>query len=151
MDGLQADGWRRLGAAEGFLAGVGPLWWRRDGEGLAMGFRVEPRHCNPVGACHGGMLMTLADVVMGFGLGDRLGGTRFVPTVGLSGDFLAPAPLGAVVSGRAEILRQGRRLGFAQCVLRTERNAMVLRASGTFQLDRGADAGFSADALFKGS
>jgi uncharacterized protein (TIGR00369 family) len=145
------DGWRPFGARAGFLAGVGPLLWRRDADGLAMGFRVADRHCNPVGFCHGGMLMTLADVVMGFGLGDRLGQSRFVPTIALAGAFRAPAPLGTLVWGRAEVLRQGRRIGFAQCLLRTQADAIVLRASGTFQLDRPADAAFSAAALFPGA
>ncbi len=145
----QVDGWLPLAARTGFLAGVGPLLWRRDPGGLAMGFRVAERHCNPVGTCHGGMPMTLADVVMGFGLGDRLDEGRFVPTVGMSADFLAPAPLGTLVWGRAEVLRRGGRTGFAQCLLRAG-DAMVLRASGVFQLDRRADPGYSAAVLFAG-
>ncbi|MGE0717693.1 MAG: PaaI family thioesterase [Alphaproteobacteria bacterium] len=140
-------GWQRLAAREGFLATVGQLWWRRGADGLEMGFRVGPVHCNPVGACHGGMLMTCADVIMGFGLGDALGGGGFVPTIGLTGDFLAPAPAGAFVSGRADILRRGRRIGFAQCLLAADGTA-VLRASGTFQLDRRPDPGYAAAALF---
>lgn len=148
-DASHADeGWRPLAAGGGFLAAVGPLLWRRDPDGLAMGFRVGAHHCNPVGACHGGMLMTLADVVMGFGLGDRLGEDRFVPTIGMTADFLAPAPRGRLVWGRVEVLRQGRRTGFAQCLLRTGRDDIVMRASGLFQLDRPADPGVSPAALF---
>ncbi|MCC7271064.1 MAG: PaaI family thioesterase [Alphaproteobacteria bacterium] len=147
MDGAPA-GWHRLAVADGFLATVGPLWWRRDGDGFAMGFRAAPQHCNPVGFCHGGMLITAADVVMGFGLGAALGTGGFVPTIGLAGDFLAPAPAGAFVAGRAEILRRGRRLGFAQCLLAAD-EVPVLRANGTFQLDRPADAGFSMRELFR--
>ena len=62
---------------------------------------------------------------------------------------LAPAPLGTLVWGRAEVLRRGGRTGFAQCLLRAG-DAMVLRASGVFQLDRRADPGYSAAVLFAG-
>ena len=151
MAGEDADAdWQPLAVEAGFLAGVGPLLWRRGPAGFAMGIRVAPHHCNPVGACHGGMLMTLADVIMGFGLGDLADDGRFVPTVNLTADFLAPAPLGALVWGRAEVLRRGRRTGFAQCLLRAG-DAIVMRASGVFQLDRPADPGFSAARLFGGN
>ena len=150
MDASGDHGWLPLAVSAGFLADIGPLLWRRDAEGLAMGFHVAERHCNPVGACHGGMLMTLADVILGFGLADRLEDRCFVPTIGMTADFLAPAPLGALVWGRAEVLRRGGRTGFAQCLLRAG-DAMVLRASGVFQLDRRADPGYSAAALFAGA
>src|SRR3546814_5703140 len=51
----------------GFMAVNGPLWGRIDDDGLpVMGFRVEARHCNPMQTCHGGMLMTFADMLLGF-------------------------------------------------------------------------------------
>lgn len=41
-----------------------PLYGRRDGDALCFGLRVERRHFNPAGSCHGGMLTTLADMLL---------------------------------------------------------------------------------------
>jgi len=119
---------------EGNFADVnGPLWRRIEDGKLTVGFRVERRHCNPAGGCHGGMLMTFADMLLGLGsnFAERL--NRFLPTVNLTGDFLAPAPLGAWVQGRAEVLRVTRNLVFSQTLI-TADDVPVLRASGVMKL-----------------
>jgi hypothetical protein len=41
-----------------FVGVNGPLYLRHDGQGVRVGFRVESRHTNPLGICHGGMLAT---------------------------------------------------------------------------------------------
>ncbi|HVJ55163.1 MAG TPA: PaaI family thioesterase [Aliidongia sp.] len=112
-----------------FIGANGPLYAKREGEGLVLGFRVELRHCNPADICHGGMLMTLADMLLGMGSNfqGKLG--RFLPTVSMTTDFLAPAPLGAWVEGRTELLRTTRNLVFAQCLV-TADGTLALRASG---------------------
>ncbi len=77
-----------------FLDPLGPLYGRRDGNGIAMGIRVQPRHCNPGGFCHGGMLMTLADMLLIFNSNAQSRITQFMLTVNLTGDFVGPAPMG---------------------------------------------------------
>lgn len=119
---------------EGNFADVnGPLWRRIEDGKLIVGFRVEWRHCNPTGMCHGGMLMTFADMLLGLGsnFAERL--NRFLPTVNLTGDFLAPAPLGSWVEGRAEVLRVTRNLVFSQAVI-TADGVPALRVSGIMKL-----------------
>lgn len=111
------ESWRALTAPAGFLAANGPFYWQRRGKVLRIGFRVAPRHCNPVGHCHGGMLATCADIVMGFGIAVAADLGAFVPTVSLGCDFLAPARLGDWIAGEAEVLRVTGRLGFAACNL----------------------------------
>ena len=111
---------------------IGPFWARPEGEGLAIGFRVEPRHGNPAGQCHGGMLAGFADIVLTGGCNHlaRLG--RFLTTVSLTTDFLAPAALGAWVEARPEVLTVTRSTLFGQCLVTAE-GVPVLRASGTFR------------------
>jgi uncharacterized protein (TIGR00369 family) len=122
-----------LGPADSFIGQIGPLYGQRTEAGLSLGFRVEPRHCNPVGICHGGMLTTLADMIVGAGTSLQGGYQRFLMTVTLACDFLAPAPLGAWVEGRSEVLRTTRTLVFAQCLL-TADGTPALRASGILKL-----------------
>lgn len=111
----------------------GPLHAKMVDGKLVLGFRVEPRHCNPARICHGGMLMTFADMLLGMGsnFGAKLG--RFLPTVSMTTDFLAPAPLGSWVEGSTDVLRVTRNLVFAQCLARAD-GAVALRASGTMKL-----------------
>lgn len=112
---------------------TGPLYGKREGGKLVMGFRVEPRHCNPANLCHGGMLLTLADMLIGPAAEFEAQTGKYLPTVSLSADFLAPAPLGAWVEGRAEVLKPTASLLFAQCLI-TADGILALRASGITKL-----------------
>jgi uncharacterized protein (TIGR00369 family) len=115
---------------EHFLSLTGPLYAKRDNKKLVLGLRVEKRHCNIAGICHGGMLMTFADMLLG--LGARFENEEdfgFMPTVSMTADFLSPAPLGAWVEGRTDLLRSTRNFLFCQCIV-TSNGAPVMRASG---------------------
>lgn len=135
----------------GFLETNGPLYGKWDGAHLLLGFRVEPRHCNPGGVAHGGMLATFADMLLPIA-------SRFqskadmgmMPTVNLTCDYLAPAPLGSWVEGRAELVRMTRNLLFAQGVA-TADGEPCLRANGIFKITSATSTksgDFSIKALF---
>jgi acyl-coenzyme A thioesterase PaaI-like protein len=79
------------------------------------------------------MLMTFADMALAIGAIFELDLDRFLPTVNLTGDFLAPAPFGAWVEGRTEVLRTTRNLIFAHCVV-TADSVPVLRTSGILKI-----------------
>jgi acyl-coenzyme A thioesterase PaaI-like protein len=91
--------------SHGFEASIGPLYVRRGGPGPnALGFRIEKRHVNGRDACHGGMLVTLADMAWGqqlYGLYDA-----GWATVRLTTDFLSNASIGAWVEASSEVLRR---------------------------------------------
>jgi hypothetical protein len=57
----------------------------------------------------------------------------FLPTVNLACDFLAPAPLGAWVEGRAELVTRTRNLLFAQGIAAAD-GVTCLRANGIFKV-----------------
>jgi uncharacterized protein (TIGR00369 family) len=133
----------KLGGTEEFIGIVGPLYGKREGTEMGLGFRVERRHCNPIGICHGGMLSTFADMTMAIGanVSARIG--RFLPTVNLASDFLAPAPLGSWVEGRGQILRITRSLVFTQCVV-TADGTPAVRSSAILKLGQPFPADFEA-------
>lgn len=123
-----------FGGGEHFLTLTGPLWAKREKDKLVLGFRVERRHCNIGGVCHGGMLMTFADMQLSLGARfDSEGEFGFMPTVNLTADFLAPASLGAWVEGRTDLLRVTRNFLFCQCII-TSNGAPVVRASGIMKV-----------------
>ena len=78
-------------------------------------------------------MLTLADMLIGPGSEFEMQTGRFLPTVSISADFMAPAPLGAWVEGRAEALRMTANLLFAQCLITADGN-LALRASGIVKL-----------------
>ena len=43
-----------------FLETIGPLFYRKDGDGFVVGLRVLAKHANARGGAHGGLLMTLS-------------------------------------------------------------------------------------------
>lgn len=79
----------------------GPIFERMDDQGRTRGFRVAERHINAGGACHGGMIMTFADILLATAVFD-VAEPPFV-TVRLTTDFLGPAFEGEWLEGRAEV------------------------------------------------
>jgi uncharacterized protein (TIGR00369 family) len=144
-------GFAPLRLSMGLLEAVGPLYGKWADDRLVLGFRVEMRHCNPGQVAHGGMLATFADMLLPiasrFQSKTEMG---FLPTVNLTCDYLAPAPLASWVEGRAAPVKTTRNLLFAQG-LATADGEPVLRANGIFKITSAGSvkAGdFSFDALF---
>ncbi len=79
---------------------VGPLFERpHQGGAVERGFRVDDCHINAGGICHGGMMMTFADILLSAAV-MRVIAPPFV-TVRLTTDFIGPARHDQWVSGRA--------------------------------------------------
>lgn len=123
----------RLGGE--FVKANGPLFERFEGETYQLGFRVEKRHCNTMRICHGGMMATFCDMLLPITAFRRVAslGERFLPTVSLDIDYLAPSPLGAWVQGEAQVLRTTRTMVFAQGLV-TADGEPVARVSGVFKI-----------------
>ena len=86
-------GFELMPEGTGFTSHVGPVYWGEvDGE-FVLGFRVLEIHSNPAKICHGGMLMTVMDMGLGIGIANFMEKDGFSPTMSMSVDSLAPAPL----------------------------------------------------------
>ena len=129
------EGWTRSDFPDEFIVRNGPLAVRLDPkDGLLVGLRVERRHCNPFDICHGGMLMTFADMMVPMAAHHHPQiGRKFLPTISLATDFLAPAPLGAWLTGRTTILRVTRNLVFAQGLIYAD-DGLVCRLNGVYKI-----------------
>ncbi len=116
-----------------FAIGNGPLYARWYEEHFELGFRVEQRHANPGQNCHGGMLSTLADIVLSSAAHYQTDMPRqFLPTISIQVDFMAAAPVGCWVHGRADILKVTRNLIFSQGLVFAD-SEIAVRASGVFR------------------
>lgn len=77
--------------------------------------RIEERHLNGLGVCHGGILLTLADTAMAFA-SNATGVTAFA--TGIEIDFLAPGRLGSTVTATATRTASAGRTGVYDTALR---------------------------------
>ncbi|MCE1194493.1 MAG: PaaI family thioesterase [Acidovorax sp.] len=128
-------GFERLTLGGPFIQNNGPLYVRREGSAVQFGFRVEQRHVNTLGNLHGGMMATFCDMLLPLSVHYKtteLAG-RFLPTVSLQVDYLAPAHVGMWVQGEAAPLRITRSLVFAQGLVTADGEACA-RVSGVFKI-----------------
>lgn len=118
-----------------FIGINGPLYLRRAGDRVQLGFRVEKRHTNPLGICHGGMMASFCDMLLPFCAHRQSAEVRdrFLPTISLQVDYLAPAPLGAWVQGEADVLRVTGSLVFAHGLVTVD-GAIAARVSGVLKI-----------------
>lgn len=126
------EGYAPFAHSSPFLDAVGPLFERSDGDSLLLGLRIEPRHCNRRGLAHGGLLVTLADLVLGYNL-VRAAGSRGGITVNLSTDFAGSAKLGDWVEARADVQKARGSVAFANCYISVG-DKRIVRASGIFSI-----------------
>lgn len=145
------EGFARLRLAGPFVTINGPLLAKFDGGRFRLGLRLEERHCNAVGTCHGGMLATCADLQIALGIVVQAGIRAFLPTVNLSVDFVAPGRVGDWVEGETEVVRVTRNLAFGSCILSAGDTALA-RASAVCKVpSREEDPRFTLEGLLPGA
>lgn len=139
--------WRDV-RGEGFNAQIGPIRFAPLGEARwCATLLLDSRHINIGGVCHGGVLLSLADVAMGVATFEA-GGGHPCATIQMDAHFLASARAGQRLVALATQLRKVRELSFMQCGIWAEggqvgsevggqvevhRERQVLRASGTWK------------------
>ena len=142
MSGDTPDGYEPInpsqvasgGCSTSFETLVGPLY-RKSGatpDRTQWGFRAEPRHCNPYGVIHGGMLTTFADTMMGSLVFHAIDGAPCA-TISLTTDFIGAGKAGDWITGSAEILRRGRAVAFVRAEIKNG-DRLLMNASGAWAI-----------------
>ncbi|MCZ7561007.1 MAG: PaaI family thioesterase [Burkholderiaceae bacterium] len=69
------------------------------------GIPVEPRHTDPMGICHGGMMASFCDRLLPLVAHRKVPeiGRQFLPTISLQIGYLAPSVTGFWVQGEAQV------------------------------------------------
>jgi uncharacterized protein (TIGR00369 family) len=114
-----------------FLETIGPLYSVGSGATLMIGMRVQDKHTNARGTLHGGVLASIADIALGYGLGTSTSPPTSMVTANLSVDFAGSAQLGDWVETSLDIQKIGSRMAFAN-VYFSVGNQRIARASGVF-------------------
>lgn len=112
--------------ALGFSQLSGPYFERAvDGGGFVRGFRAEPRHLNPEGVVHGGVMTSFADFLLYRAIGDTLTHTVLFATISLTTHFLAAGKAGAWIEGEGRIVRRTKSVVFAEGTIRDETRPLM--------------------------
>src|ERR1700730_2272282 len=125
------DGFTPLFRTSPFLDTLGPFYHRRDGRALVLGVRIAEKHCNARGTAHGGLLMTLADIALGYSLAYAEEPPAALTTANLSADFAGSAKLGDWLGARTATRRRGGPLPFPNAY-RSVGDERIVRASAVF-------------------
>ncbi len=136
------EGFTILPITDGFMDHVGPVYVKRgEGPEIHLGFRVDARHCNPIGICHGGMMMAVMDTAIGVNISMASPDGAFTPSISLSYDFVAPGHAGNWLESKVNWVHAGRKTGFAQGFL-MRGDTIIMRASGVCKILRKDDPRF---------
>jgi len=126
-------GFELLPLGLGFTDVIQPCYRKVEGENLAMGLRVEEQHCNMMGVCHGGVLMTLADITAASSVNLACGKTFGSPTLNLALDFISAGKKGQWLEAQVTQTTVKRRFGFCSGLI-SNADGVVARFNGTFYL-----------------
>jgi len=114
-----------------FLETIGPLYSVGSGATLTIGMRVAEKHTNARGTLHGGVLASIADIALGYGLATSTAPPTSMVTANLSVDFACSAQVGDWIETSLDIQKVGSRMAFANVYFNVGRER-IARASGVF-------------------
>ena len=126
------DGYEPEPEDNAFVALVGPVFRKTDGDRARFLFDAQEKHRNPRGVVHGGMLMTFMDNLLAHVVTRAVGDARKA-TMSLSCDFVAPARPGQRIEGAGEVTRVTRSMVFARGAI-TADGATVATGAGVWKL-----------------
>jgi len=106
---------------------VGPFYYRKDSDGLRVGFRVGAKHCNGMGALHGGVLLCFGDYAATM---FTLSGVKEnCLTISFNADFMAGVKDGEWLEATGEVVKRTGSLSFVRGQLHVEdRQVLVFQA-----------------------
>jgi acyl-coenzyme A thioesterase 13 len=114
-----------------FLDTIGPLYSTGSGASMVIGMRVQEKHTNARGTLHGGVLASIADVALGYGLATSTTPRTNMVTASLSVDFAGSARIGDWIETALDLQKVGGRMAFANVYFRIG-SERIARASGVF-------------------
>lgn len=125
------EGYEQLRTGMGFTDFLQPCYRKVVEREVSIGMLLTSAHMNTIASCHGGVLLTLADIAAATAASAAKGGNRAVPTINLSLDFISAAREGDWIQADIEGVSLKRLFGFSRGVITSSRG-VVARFNGTF-------------------
>jgi uncharacterized protein (TIGR00369 family) len=101
--------------------------------------QVEPRHHNPMGTLHGGVVCDLADAALGCAMASSLEENETFTSLDLATKFFKPIFAGRITAV-ARLTKRTRTLGFLECDVTDESGSLVAKVYSSCMVLRGDDA-----------
>ena len=131
-----------------FVQALGMQLWRFDGGFAEISLDVRPEMQNSWAVAHGGVVMTLLDVVMAHAArsvrDDTDHGAPGIVTVEMKTSFMRPATGRLMASGH--LLHGTKSMAFCEGSVHDESGALCAHATGTFKFLRALKRGAEIDA-----
>lgn len=132
MDSEPPPGFEPLFRTSPFLDLLGPFFYRKEPDGtFVVGLRVLPKHANARGTAHGGLLMTLLDIAIGYRTSLSQEPPAALTTASMTADFAGAPKVGDWVEAHVDVQKVGGRLAFANAFLVVD-GERVVRGSAVF-------------------
>lgn len=117
-----------------FLETNGPFYQKKTtGELLIVGLRVLQKHVNGRGYAHAGILMTLADIAIGYQVAFSEKPPLNLVTLNLNTDFIKASKLGDWLEAHVEIHKKGRSIIYAS-VLILKGKEKIMRSGAIYKV-----------------
>jgi uncharacterized protein (TIGR00369 family) len=132
LDAAPPPGFEPLFRSSPFLDHLGPFFMRRSEDGtFVVGLRVLPCHANGRGAAHGGLMMTLCDIALGYRTTTSTTPQPLLTTASVTADFAGGAKVGDWIEAHVDVHKVGARLAFANCYIVCD-GRRIVHASAVF-------------------
>jgi uncharacterized protein (TIGR00369 family) len=95
-----------------------------------------PRHHNPMGTVHGGILCDLADAALGVAWATLLAADETFTTLELKINFLRPV-FESRLTAVGTVVKRGRHIGMTECEVTDADGRLIAKASSTLMTLRG--------------
>ena len=104
-------------------------------------FELEagPRHANPMGTLHGGIVCDLADAAMGMAMATTLEADESFTTVDLTAKYFKPI-WKARLRATSDVIKRTRTLGLIECDVVDDGESLVAKVWSTCMVLRGEEA-----------
>ena len=97
------------------------------------------KHANPMGTMHGGVLVDLGDAAMGFAMASTLAEGESFTTIELKANYFKPVWT-ARLRAEARMVKRSRTLGYLECEIVDDEQALVCKLASTCMVLRGDKA-----------
>jgi len=104
-----------------------------------MSFEAGPRHANPMGTLHGGVICDVADAAMGTAIATTLEDGESFTTLSLTANYFKPIWT-AKLRATARVTKRTRSLGLIECEVEDEKGSLVAKVFSTCMVLRGDEA-----------
>ena len=120
MEPVPPEGFKPLFRTSPFLDHNGPFFSKRRRD-FVVGLRIRPEHANARGGAHGGLLMTLCDIALGYRTTRSQTPAPLLTTASVTTDFAGGAKVGDWVEAHVDVHKVGGRLAFPNRYLLVQR------------------------------